>query len=71
MRLAARAERKRESEVSDMTALQQHEDHLPDPEGLRQLLAQLKQTEVADLDERVGQRVGAVIARAAFDRQNQ
>ena len=71
MRLVTRTEKKREREISDMTALQQHDGHLAESDGLRQLLRQLREREVAGLDARVGQRVGAVIARAALDPRKQ
>jgi hypothetical protein len=38
-----------------------------DAEALKLLLKKLKETEVADLDPRVGQRIGELIARAVFD----
>jgi hypothetical protein len=71
MRLATRAETNRKSETTNMTVPHHHAGSRPDADGLRELLRRLSETEVAGLDERVGQRVGAVIARAALDRQKQ
>jgi hypothetical protein len=42
-----------------------------DADGLRRLLEQLRDMEVADLDPAVGQRVGELIARAVFDPSKQ
>jgi hypothetical protein len=41
---------------------------LGDADGLRLVLEQLKDTEVADPDPAAGQRAGQVIARAVLDR---